>query len=269
MGDAIMTNIIEQQNKFLAETKQRIVHTLNDVDEIIEIALGEDVDMDPAGITLRDIFFNYHDKNGNRLIEAIEKTSTGGTYRCLFQQNKTEEVDKMLEHINETLTSIGDWEECHTHFRYLPSIPISVVGRIPRTTQPSFWANHLSQFSSAIPSEISTEFLQQPKTKHAAWTKVSYSDVAKGAQCRDTTATAVRIAQHSDRSYASKSNNDSNSSASTSGDSNKHEQPEGAISGLSKLKRKLAEIDKERELYKIEQKKWKTKSAQLLILFPN
>jgi hypothetical protein len=141
---------------FFAETKQRIVHNLNNVDEIIEIALGEDVDMDPAGITLRDIFFNYHDKNGNRLIDAIEKTSTGGTYRFLFQQSKTEEVDKMLEHIDDTLTSIGDWDECHTHFRYLPSIPISVVGHIPRTTHPAFWANHLSQFSTAIPSEIST-----------------------------------------------------------------------------------------------------------------
>jgi hypothetical protein len=229
------------------------------VDEIIEIALGEDVDMDPAGITLRDIFFNYHDKKGNSLIDAIEKTSTGGTYRFLFQQNKTEEVDKMLEHIDETLTSIGDWEECHTHLRYLPSIPISVVGRIPRTTHPAFWANHLSQFSSAIPSKISTEFLQHQKTKHAAWTKVSYSDAAKWAQCQDTTPTAVSTARHSDRSYASKSNNDSNSSAPTSGDSNKHTQPEGAISGLSKLKRKLAEIVKERELYKIEQTKMEDK----------
>jgi hypothetical protein len=134
MGDAIMMNVIKQQNIFLAKTKQRIVHNLNDMDKIIEIALGEDVDMDPAGITLRDIFFNYHDKNGNRLIDAIEKASTGGTYRFLFQQIKTEEVDKMSEHINDTLTSIGDWNECHTHFRYLPSIPISVVGRIPRTT---------------------------------------------------------------------------------------------------------------------------------------
>jgi hypothetical protein len=129
----------------------------------------------------------------------------------------------MLEHIDETLTSIGDWEESHTPFRYIPSIPISVVGRIPRTTHPAFWANHLSQFSYTIPSEISTEFLQQPKTKHAAWTKVSYSDAAKGAQCQDTTATAVSTAQHTDRSYASKSNNHSNSSASKSGDSNKHE----------------------------------------------
>jgi hypothetical protein len=165
----------------------------------------------------------------------------------------------MLEHIDETLTSIGYWEECHTHFRYLPSIPISVVGRIPRTTQPAFWANHLSQISSAIPSEISTEFLQQPKTKHAAWTKVSYSNAAKGAQCQDTTATELSTAQHSDRSYASKSNNDSNSCASKFGDRNKHKHPEGAILGLSKLKRKFAEIDKERELYKIEQTKMEDK----------
>jgi hypothetical protein len=71
MGDTIMTSVIQQQNRFLADTKQRIVHNLNDLDEIIEIALGEDKDMDPAGIMLMDISFNYHDKNGNRLIDAV------------------------------------------------------------------------------------------------------------------------------------------------------------------------------------------------------
>jgi hypothetical protein len=96
MGDAIMTNVIQQHNKFLAETKQRIVHNLNDVDEIIEIALGEDVDMDPAGITLSYIFFNYHDKNGNRLIDAIEKTSTGGTYAFSFNTIKQNKLIKCL-----------------------------------------------------------------------------------------------------------------------------------------------------------------------------
>jgi hypothetical protein len=142
-------------------------------------------------------------------------------------------------------------------------MPIRVVGRIPRTIQPAFWANHLSQFSTAIPSEISTEFLQQPKAKHVAWTKVSYSDAAKGVQCQDTTATSLSTVQQSDHSYASKSNNDSNSSASKSGNSNKHEQSEGAILGLSKLKRKLAEIDKERELYKIEQTKMEDEISTL------
>jgi hypothetical protein len=156
MGDAIMTNIIQQQNKFLSETKQSIVHNLSDVDEIIEIALGEDVDMDPAGITLRDIFYNHQDNEGNRLIDAIEKTSTRGTYIFLFQQSKAEEVENMLEHIDNTLNSIGDWEECHTNFRYLLPMPISVVGRVPRSAQPYFWANHLSQFRTDTPSEIST-----------------------------------------------------------------------------------------------------------------
>jgi hypothetical protein len=62
MGDAIMTNVIQQQNKFLSETKQRIVYNLSDVDGIIEIALGEDVNMDSTGITLRDILYNHQDK---------------------------------------------------------------------------------------------------------------------------------------------------------------------------------------------------------------
>jgi hypothetical protein len=84
--------------------------------------------MDPGGISLRDILYNHHDKEGNILIDAIKKKSTGGTYRFLFQQSRAEEVNKMLEHIDETLNSIGDWEECHTHFRYLPSMQISIVG---------------------------------------------------------------------------------------------------------------------------------------------
>jgi hypothetical protein len=71
MGDAIMTNIIQQQKKLLSETKQRIVYNVSDVDNIIEISLGEEVYMDPAGITLRDIFYNHQDKEGNRLIYAI------------------------------------------------------------------------------------------------------------------------------------------------------------------------------------------------------
>jgi hypothetical protein len=65
MGDTIMTNVIQQQNQLLSETKQRIVRNFSDVDEIIEIALGEDVAMDPAGITLRDIFYNHQEKDGN------------------------------------------------------------------------------------------------------------------------------------------------------------------------------------------------------------
>jgi hypothetical protein len=81
--------------------------------------------------------------------------------------------------------------------------------------------------------------------------KVSYSDAGKGLQGQATATKVASTAQPSaGKSQSSTSNNDSNSS-----DSNKQDQQEGAISGLSNLKRKLAEIDKERELYKIEQTK--------------
>jgi hypothetical protein len=143
MGDTLMTNFIQQQNKFLAKTKQRILHNLSDVKKIIEIVLGEEVEMDLAGTTLTDIFFNHQDKNGIRLIDAIEEKSNGGLCHFLFQHDKSEEVDKMLQHIYEMLSSIGYWDECHTHFRYLPSMPINKVGKNLSTTQPSFWTNHL------------------------------------------------------------------------------------------------------------------------------
>jgi hypothetical protein len=103
----------------------------------------------------------------------------------------------MLEHTDETLNSIGDWDECHTHFRYIPSMPISVVGRVPRSTQPAFWANHLSQFRTAIPSKIITEFLQQPKQQRAAWAKLSYSNAAKVLQGQSTDTKSANTAQPS------------------------------------------------------------------------
>jgi hypothetical protein len=80
---------------------------------------------------------------------------------------------------------------------------------------------------------------------------VSYSDVAKEVQGQATVVTSASTAQPSTgQSQASTSNNDSKSSY-----SNKKEQSEGTIFGISNYKRKLAEIDKERELYKIGQTK--------------
>jgi hypothetical protein len=172
-------------------------------------------------------------------------------YHFLFQQRKSEEVDKMLEHIDEMLNSIGDWDECHTHLLQLPLLPTIVMGRVPRITHPAVWASHLSQFCMTIPRETSTYFLQHPKPQHVTWAKVSYSDAVKGLHGQATYTTSASTSQPSTgESQASTSKNDSNSS-----DRNKQEQPEGAISGLSNLKRKLGEIDKDRELYKIEQTK--------------
>jgi hypothetical protein len=120
----------------------------------------------------------------------------------LFQQSKAEEVDKMLQHIDETLNYIGDWDECHTHLQYLPSMPISVV---------------LNTASTTIPSEISKNILQHPNPQRMVWAKVSYSDVSKGLQGKAIATTAANTAQPSTgQIQASTSKNDSNSN-----DSNK------------------------------------------------
>jgi hypothetical protein len=94
MGDAIMTSATQQQQKFLAEAKQRIVHNLNDVDDIIKMALGEDLDMDPAGITIRDIFFNYQDKSGKLLIDAIQRQARESHTAFFFNKVKQKKLIK-------------------------------------------------------------------------------------------------------------------------------------------------------------------------------
>jgi hypothetical protein len=106
---------------------------------------------------------------------------------------------------------------------------------------------------------IGGTLMVQPKPQRAAWARVSYSDAAKGVQVQATGTTAASTEKTSTgQSQSSTSNNDSNSS-----DSNKQDQPEGAILGLSNLKRKLAEIDKDRDLYKIEQTKIKDETSSV------
>jgi hypothetical protein len=184
MGDDVMTAVFQQKNKYLQEATQRIVQNLADIDEIIEIDMNDedDEEMEGTGMTLIHSFLQYLDKQGQSLLQPIEQTSTGGTYRFIFDKSKVIEVDAMLASIDSDLDKIGQWEECNTHYRYLPSNPITVIGSIPRSTPNTLWANNLSAFQAGpIPGEILTANLQQPKPRRNAWAKVSYSDIARGA----------------------------------------------------------------------------------------
>jgi hypothetical protein len=95
-GDEFMTNIIQQQNNFLRSTKQRIIQNLNDIDFPIDIISGSGEEIDASTISLCDVFFQYKDSEGKQLIEATEKTNTGGTHRFLFHEKNTELIDNML-----------------------------------------------------------------------------------------------------------------------------------------------------------------------------
>jgi hypothetical protein len=172
IGDEVMTNIIQQQNNFLRSTKQRIVQNLNDIDCPIAIIYGSGEEIDAATIALRDVFYQYKDSEGKQLIDAIEKTNTGGTYIFLFHEKKTESIDNMLNNLNATLDEIGAWGECDVHYRYMSAYHIGVVVRVTKSTPTAFWTNHL------IPTEIDTQDLQYITKKRFPWVKASYSDIA-------------------------------------------------------------------------------------------
>jgi hypothetical protein len=52
IGDEVMTNIIQQQNKIFLSTKQRIVQHLNDIDCPIDIVTGSAEDMNAVTVTI-------------------------------------------------------------------------------------------------------------------------------------------------------------------------------------------------------------------------
>jgi hypothetical protein len=58
--------------------------------------------------------------------------------------------------------------DCGVHFRYLTLLPISVVGRVAKSTPTAFWGSHLSAFKpNGIPAEIDTQELQYSTKKRA------------------------------------------------------------------------------------------------------
>jgi hypothetical protein len=76
----------------------------------MDINDDEDDEMEGTGITPRHIFLQYLDKQGQPLLQSIEQTSSGGTYRFIFDKSKVVEVDAMLASIDSDLDKIGQWE---------------------------------------------------------------------------------------------------------------------------------------------------------------
>jgi hypothetical protein len=250
IGDEGMTNIIRKQNIFLRLTKQRIVQNLNDIDCPIDIVSGSGEELDAATVSLRDVFYQYKDGEGKQLIDDIEKTNTGVTYRFLFHEKKIELIDNMLNNLDATLDEIVAWEDCNFHYRYMTVYPISVVGRVARATPTALWTNHLSDFkSNGIPTEIDTQELQYSTKKRAPWVKYSYRGISRGNLPATTTVTTIA-------NTPSQGQENNSMGSGTGYGSNRPESQTaspGAITGLSNLKRKMAAIDLKREAFKVDQ----------------
>jgi hypothetical protein len=106
-----------------------------------------------------------------------------------------------------------------------------------------------------ISGEISTANLQRPKPRRNAWAKISYSDIVRGAgstgntsPTMESTRATINGQTEATATVAESAENSLESGTTTN-------QPEGAISGVSNLKRKMDKIDQERELFKAEHAK--------------
>jgi hypothetical protein len=255
LGDSEMTHIIEQQNLYLRATKQRIVRNLNDIDDVINFKTHDDVNMEGSGTKIREMFMKHLDNKGNALFHSMEHTNNSDVYRLLFDESNTEQVDTLLGTIDESLDAMGDWGNADSHYRNHSHEKVNIVGIQPRGEQSDFWKKHFAGFvNNSIPSVIDTSHLHQPPKgrKNCNRAQPSYSDIARGhgPNENDSDVTGPTAAETATQQTKQKPAPSPGPQVSPT------QQPipaspssEGAMSGLANVKRKLAEIDKERENY--------------------
>jgi hypothetical protein len=248
-----MTHIIEQQNLYLQTTKQRIVRNLNDIDDEINSKTHDDVNMEGSGTTIREMFMKHLDNNGNALFHSMEHTNNSDVYRLLFDESNTEQVDTLLSTIKESLDTMGDWDNADSHYRYHSHKKVNIVGIQPRSEQSYFWNKHFAGFvKNSILSVIDTSHLHQPPKgrKNSNRAQPSYSDIDRGrgpnengSDITGPTAAKTTTQQTQHNPAPSPGTQVSLDQQASSASPSR----EGTMSGLANVKRKLAEIEKERE----------------------
>jgi hypothetical protein len=210
--------------------------------------------MEGAGTTIRDFFMKHLENKGNELFHSMEHTNTSGVYMLLFDVTNTEQVDTMLATIDESLDALGDWDNADAHFRYHSNKKVNTVGIQPRGEQSNFWKKHFAGFAkTTLPTVIDTSNLHQPpKGRQKNRVQPSYSDISRGNGHTDNDSdvkspTAAKTATQQARPRPVLSPGSQGNPTQQAGLASP--PSEGAMSGLANMKRKLAEIDKERKKF--------------------
>jgi hypothetical protein len=258
-----MTHSIKQQNLYLQTPKQRIVRNLNDINDEIIFETHDDVNMEGSGTTIREMFMKHLDNKGNALFHSMEHTNKYDVYRLLFDESNTEQVDTLIGTIDESLDAMGDWDNADSHYRYHSHEKVNIVGIQPRGEQSDFWKKDFAGFvKNSIPSVIDTSHLHKPPKGRKNYNRVqpSYSDIVRGRGPNEndsdvTVPTAAETATQQTRHQPAPSPGPQVSPAQQASPASPSR--EGAMSGLANVKRKLAEIDKERDYFIFSQQKIK------------
>jgi hypothetical protein len=264
-----MSHIIEQQNLYLRTTKQRIARNLNDIDKEINFETHDDVNMEGSGTTIREMFMKHLDNKGNTLFHSMEHTNNSDVYRLLFYESNTEQVDTLLGTIDESLDAMGDWENVDSHYGYHSHEKVNITGIQPRGEQSDFWKKKFAGFvKNSIPSVIDTSHLHQPPKGRRNFNCVqpSYSDIARGCGTNenDSDITGPTAAETTTQQTKHKPAPSPGPQVSPDQQASPVSiSSEGAMSGIANMRRKLAEIDKEREKIIVCQQKKKDDVSEM------
>jgi hypothetical protein len=174
-------------------------HNLNDIDEEIDLEVNDDVYMEGAGTTIREMFMKHLDNKCNILFHSMEHTNNYGVYRLLLDETNTEQVDMLLATIDESLNALGVWDNADTHFRYHSNEKVKIVGIQPWGEQSEFWKKHFAGFvNTTIPTVIDTSHLHKPpQGRQNNRVQPSYNDIARGHghTYNDSDATSTNVAE--------------------------------------------------------------------------
>jgi hypothetical protein len=164
---------------------------------------------------------------------------------------------------------MGDRDNADSHYRYHSHEKVKIFGIQPRGEQSYFWKKHFAGFvKNLIPSVIYTSHLHQPPKgrKNSNRVQPSYSDIScgRGPNENDSDVTGLTAAetatQHTKQKPAPSSGPQVSPTQQTVPAS---PSSEGAMFGLANVKRKLAEIDKEREKIIFSQQKIKEDVSEM------
>jgi hypothetical protein len=236
---------------------------------LINFETNDDVNMKRSGTTIREMFMKNLDNKGNDLFHSMEHTNNYDVYRLLFDEANTEQVVTLLGTIDESLDAMGDWDNADSHYRFLSHKKVNIVGIQPRGEQSYFWKKHFARFvKNPIPSVIDTSHLHQPPKgrQNSNPVQPSYGDIARGHGHNEndsdgTGPTAAETATQNTKPRTVPSPGPQVSPTQQTGPASP--SSEGAISGLANMKRKLAEIDKERENIIFSQQKIKDDVSEM------
>jgi hypothetical protein len=240
LGSEVMWNLFLQHNQFLRNTKMKLVHNLNDMDDNLSLDLHEHVDLDQEYLTLRNILRSFKVR-GNPVIQSIEQTAESGTYKLLYHAAIEKHVKDLTEGIDEHILQVGDWETCDTHYRYHVNQKVTPHSQLARANEnPDFWSSYAIKLSGSAVIAVETDkTMNAPPPRSIPNVQVSFSAITQKNTGPKTAATASTAPETSKSSTSSISNTNNNE------DDN----------GMQQLKRKLAEIDLERSQLKTQQQK--------------